>query len=354
MGARRVGVLADERNTAVMSTQGESVPLLELRHVSTRYGVKRRGRAQPASVTAVDRVSLTVGRGETLGLVGESGCGKSSLGRTIVRLVDSSDGEVHFQGVDITHLRHRQLRPFRRDLQMVFQDPYASLNPRSTVAQILTEPLRIHHMRRGNESVRVGELLDAVGLPSHARDRRPHEFSGGQRQRVAVARALALEPAFIVLDEPVSALDVSIQAQVLNLLDDLQRERGMAYLFIAHDLSTVSHIADRIAVMYLGRIVEMGARSDVFRRPQHPYTNALLSAVPVRRGVPRMRRRIVLQGELPSPLRPPSGCRFRTRCWRADERCATDDPPLSVVDDSDRVVACHHPGVEPPEVGPVS
>ena len=270
----------------------DGTPILEVDRVSTVYPIRRDSGGVAATLTAVADVSLKVGRGETLGLVGESGCGKSSLGRTIVRLVEPAAGALRFQGVDITALGARRMRSVRRDLQMVFQDPYASLNPRATVAQILGEPMQIH--REGGRTQRIGELLDLVGLPRDALGRRPHQFSGGQRQRIAIARALALHPSFIVLDEPVSALDVSIQAQILNLLDDLRRDLGLSYLFIAHDLSAVGHISDRVAVMYLGRIVEIGSRDDVFQRPQHPYTNALLSAVPGRaRGAtaPRAARR---------------------------------------------------------------
>jgi len=321
-------------------------PIVEVEDITTTYPIRRESGGRAATLTAVDGVSLAVARRETLGLVGESGCGKSSLGRTIVRLIDPASGRISFRGEDITQLSHRRLRPIRREMQMVFQDPYASLNPRSTVKQILTEPLRIHRLGGAAPDTRVRELLDVVRLPTDVASRRPHEFSGGQRQRIAIARALALEPSFIVLDEPVSALDVSIQAQILNLLDDLKRELGLSYLFIAHDLSAVSHISDRVAVMYLGRIVEVGSRDDVFLQPQHPYTNALLSAVPSRGRSGPARRRIVLHGDLPSPLDPPHGCRFRTRCWRADDRCAEVDPPLVPSGVGESMVACHHPGVE--------
>ena len=321
-------------------------PILDVRELTTSYPVRTESGGRAGTLTAVDDVSLSIGHGETLGLVGESGCGKSSLGRTIVRLIDPSSGSIVFDGTDITRLGHRSLRPLRRRMQVVFQDPYASLNPRSTIGQILAEPFRIHGVGAAKRATRITELLDLVQLPAGTTQRRPHEFSGGQRQRIAIARALALDPSFIVLDEPVSALDMSIQAQILNLLSDLRQHLGLAYLFIAHDLSAVGHISDRVAVMYLGKIVEIGDRDDVFATPQHPYTNALLSAVPshgTRRG---RRRRIVLEGDLPSPLMPPSGCRFRTRCWRADKRCAEEMPVLVSVDGSDRKVACHYPGVE--------
>jgi oligopeptide/dipeptide ABC transporter ATP-binding protein len=327
----------------ISSTEDRKGAVLEISDLRTEYAV-RSPRGEPATLVAVDGVSFDVAPGETLGLVGESGCGKSSLGKTVVRLVDPSAGTIRFRGNDITRLRQRALRDVRRELQIVFQDPYSSLNPRSTVEKILSEPLRVHKVD-GTRSQRVRELLDIVHLPADAASRLPHEFSGGQRQRVAIARALALDPAFIVLDEPVSALDVSIQAQILNLLSTLQSDLGLSYLFIAHDLAAVGHISDRVAVMYLGRVVEMGTKHDVFTNPQHPYTNALLSAVPSA-DYDRKRRRIVLQGDLPSPLRPPSGCRFRTRCWRADDRCATEVPPLQPSGDGGSLVACHHPGAE--------
>ena len=295
---------------------------------------------------AVEDVTLSIKPGETLGLVGESGCGKSTLGRTIIRLLEPSAGTVSFAGQDITHFNHQEMRPLRQEMQIVFQDPYASLNPRFRVQQILYEPFRIHGIPRAVARQKIPELLSLVQLPPDSLRRFPHEFSGGQRQRIAIARALALEPSLLVLDEPVSALDVSIQAQILNLLEDLQQELGLAYLFIAHDLSVVGQVSDRVAVMYLGRIVEEGPRDAIFNAPQHPYTIALLSAIPDISAAQgrQTRERIILTGDLPNPLDPPSGCRFRTRCWRGDQLCVDQDPPLALVSDS--LVACHYPGGE--------
>jgi oligopeptide/dipeptide ABC transporter ATP-binding protein len=304
-------------------------PLLEVRGLVKRFPV-RRGLFGGLSgeVHAVDGVSFDVRRGEVLGLVGESGCGKTTTGRCVLRLIEPTAGEIRFDGADITRLPRRRLRPLRRQMQIVFQDPFSSLNPRLSVGSMLSEPLAIHGIARGARArERVAELLELVGLsPDHAR-RYPHEFSGGQRQRLGLARALAVEPRLIVADEPVSALDVSVRAQVLNLLLDLQRRLGLTYLFVAHDLAVVEHVSDRVAVMYLGRIVEVADAPALYAAPRHPYTVALLSAIPVA-DPDRPRGRVVLQGDVPSPVRPPAGCHFHPRCPMARERCRRDDPAL--------------------------
>lgn len=319
-------------------------PLLRVIDLVKHYGGSGGGifGGSTPPVHAVDGVSLTLARGETLGIVGESGCGKSSLARTLLRLEDPTSGEAWFNGANIFEMGDREFRQQRRKLQMIFQNPYASLDPRMTVAGIIGEPFEVFHDivppedRRG----RIVELLEQVGLPPEAGDRYPHEFSGGQRQRIGIARALALEPALIVCDEPVSALDVSVQAQVVNLLQDIQERTGIAYIFIAHDLSVVRHLSHRVAVMYLGKIVEEGPVETVFARPTHPYTQALMSAVPT--GV-RNKDRVVLKSDIPDPRHPPSGCRFRTRCWKAQSLCSKTMPDLVARGESGIRSACHFP-----------
>jgi peptide/nickel transport system ATP-binding protein len=329
--------------------------LVRAEHVKKYFPI-RKGilQREVARVHAVDDVSLEVRTGETLGLVGESGCGKSTLARCIARIYDLTAGSITFEGRDISRLSRRQLRPVRRELQMVFQDPYASLNPRKRVGAILSDPLRIHkYGDRAKITARVRELLDLVGLSPEHVNRYPHEFSGGQRQRIGVARAIALHPRLIIADEPVSALDVSIRAQVINLLDDLQDELSLTYVFIAHDLGVVRHISDRIAVMYLGKIVEISPAEELYRQPIHPYTEALLSAVPLPDpDLSAKREQIVLEGDVPSPVRPPSGCRFHPRCRYATEICAREEPPLVMHGSNGHVAACHHPLslTEPPAV----
>jgi oligopeptide transport system ATP-binding protein len=320
--------------------------LLRAEHVKKYFPIRKGILAREvARVHAVDDVSLEVRTGETLGLVGESGCGKSTLARCIARLYDLTSGSVVFEGRDISRLSRRQLRPVRRELQMVFQDPYASLNPRKRVGAIIADPLYIHkYGDRAKVRNRVRELLELVGLSPEHVNRYPHEFSGGQRQRIGVARAVALNPKLIIADEPVSALDVSIRAQVINLLDDLQDNLALTYVFIAHDLGVVRHVSDRIAVMYLGKIVEISPAEELYRHPVHPYTEALLSAVPVPDpDLSARREQIVLEGDVPSPVAPPSGCRFHPRCRYATEICSLEEPPLVMHGSQGHLAACHHP-----------
>jgi len=326
-------------------------PLLQVTDLVRHFPVSRGVvfRHQVGAVRAVDGINLSVARGETLGLVGESGCGKTTTGRLLTRLDEPTGGHIVVDGRDITHLRQGQMRSMRREIQMIFQDPYSSLNPRHTVGTIVGAPFRLQHVKvAGGVKAQVQELLELVGLNPEHYNRYPYEFSGGQRQRIGIARTLALRPKLIVADEPVSALDVSIQAQVINLLEDLQTELGLTYVVIAHDLSVVRHIADQVAVMYLGKIVELAERDQLYLRPRHPYTVALLSAVPVPEpltsasGQRERRQRIRLEGDVPSPLEPPPACRFHTRCWKAQEICRTQEPPLAELIPGHRV-ACHFP-----------
>jgi peptide/nickel transport system ATP-binding protein/oligopeptide transport system ATP-binding protein len=326
-----------------------SEPLLEVEDLQMYFPVKEAGiiRRTIGHVQAVDGISLQLEAGGSLGLVGESGCGKSTTGRLITRLYEPTGGSIRFEGRDITHVSERQLKPIRQDIQMIFQDPYTSLNPRHTVGSIVGAPLQIHKLLPKDKILpRVQELLEIVGLNPEHYNRYPHEFSGGQRQRIGIARALTLQPKLLVADEPVSALDVSIQAQVINLLQDVQKEFGIAFLFIAHDLAIVRHFCPEVAVMYLGKIVEIADRETLYSRPHHPYTQALLSAVPdvKQAAIGGRRERIRLTGDVPSPINPPSGCRFRTRCSIAQEICAKQEPPLLQVGKRHKV-ACHFPGV---------
>ncbi|MDQ1048368.1 ABC transporter ATP-binding protein [Streptomyces sp. V4I2] len=327
-------------------------PLLDVSGLTKHFPI-RGGfpiRRTVGAVQAVDGLDFSVAEGESLGLVGESGCGKSTTGRLITRLLEPTGGKVSYRGQDITHAGRKELAPIRSEIQMIFQDPYASLNPRQTVGKIIAGPMEINDINpAGGREKRVRELLEIVGLNPEHYNRFPHEFSGGQRQRIGVARALALEPKLIVADEPVSALDVSIQAQVVNLLQQVQKDLGIAFVFIAHDLAIVRHFSQRVAVMYLGKIVEIADRDDLYGNPRHPYTRALLSAVPEATAddVPA-RERILLKGDVPSPINPPSGCRFRTRCWKATDKCASEAPPLVQVEGNKpgHLTACHYPETE--------
>ncbi|MCX4829131.1 dipeptide ABC transporter ATP-binding protein [Streptomyces sp. NBC_01016] len=328
----------------------DTTPLLDVSGLTKHFPIKGGFpiRRTIGAVQAVDGLDFQVSQGESLGLVGESGCGKSTTGRLITRLLEPTAGKISYRGQDITHADRKKLAPVRSEIQMIFQDPYASLNPRHTVGKIVSAPMEINGIEpTGGREKRVRELLETVGLNPEHYNRFPHEFSGGQRQRIGVARALALEPKLIVADEPVSALDVSIQAQVVNLLQELQRELDIAFVFIAHDLAVVRHFSQRVAVMYLGRIVEIADRADLYGGPRHPYTKALLSAVPepsADDSAPAVER-IRLTGDVPSPVNPPSGCRFRTRCWKATEICATEAPPLVRIEGNreGHLTACHHP-----------
>ncbi|MEV5507666.1 ABC transporter ATP-binding protein [Streptomyces orinoci] len=316
-----------------------AAPLLSVRDLSMTFRTRR------GPVKAVDGIGFDLAEGETLGLVGESGCGKSTTGRLIVRLLEPTGGTVSYEGRDISHLRQRELKPLRRRLQMVFQDPHSSLNPRQTVARIIADPLLVQGSPAAEARKRAAELMELVGLIPEHLDRYPHEFSGGQAQRIGIARALATGPRLVIADEPVSALDVSVQAQIVNLMERLQRELGLAYLFIAHDLSVVKRVCARVAVMYLGRIVEIGPKELVYTAPAHPYTSALLSAVPLPDpAAERTRKRITLLGDPPSPAAPPPGCTFHPRCPKAQQRCRTEAPVLRA-DDGGRQVACHFPEV---------
>ncbi|WP_370876078.1 ABC transporter ATP-binding protein [Evansella vedderi] len=323
-------------------TQDKSDVLLEVEGLKKYFPVKA-GLLQKTvgHIKAVDDVSFAIKKGETFGLVGESGCGKSTTGRTLIRLYEPTDGKILFEGKDISGLNEKQLKPYRKDIQMVFQDPYSSLNPRKTVGTILEEPFRVHKLySKAERKERVEHLLEKVGLNPDLRNRYPHEFSGGQRQRIGIARALTLNPKLIIGDEPVSALDVSIQSQVLNIMDDLQKDFGLTYLFIAHDLGVVKHISDRIGVMYLGRMMEVAPKRELYSNPLHPYTQALLSAVPKSHPSEVKKERIILKGDVPSPSNPPTGCVFHTRCPKAMDHCKVEVPKLQELEPG-HFVACH-------------
>ncbi len=350
---------ATEPAARTTAAAGEDRPLVEVRNLVKHFPVKGGALQRTVAwVQAVDGVSFDIRRGETLGLVGESGCGKTTVGRLLLRLIDATAGEIRFDGTDITAIRGAKLKPYRRRMQIIFQDPYASLDPRTPIGDSIGEGLRIHGLGTSAERRRkVSKFMDLVGLqPYHAR-RYPHEFSGGQRQRIGIARALVLEPDLVVCDEPVSALDVSIQAQVLNLLRELQGELGLTYLFVAHNMGVVEHISDRVAVMYLGKIAEVAERREMFRDPEHPYTQALMSAIPIPDPEQR-RQRVILRGDVPSPVNPPSGCRFHPRCQLRQslgdpEICAVEVPPLITLGeapgDAEHLCACHFRGPNAPE-----
>ncbi len=319
-------------------------PLLKVESLKKYFPVKKKKLIERRRyLRAVDGVSFTMFEGETLGLVGESGCGKTTLGRTLIKLYQPDSGKVEFDGMDVTSIKGSALKEFRRKAQIIFQDPYASLNPRMKVQDLIEEPLIVHGFSKDERKEIVDEVMAAVGLNPEHKYRYPHEFSGGQRQRISIARTIALKPKMIICDEPVSALDVSIRAQILNLLEDLQEQFGLTYLFISHDLSVVKHISDRVAVMYLGKIVEIANKKDIYERPAHPYTVALLSAIPIPDpSAEKMRKRIILKGDLPSPINIPSGCRFRTRCFKAQSKCSEQEPELIEVA-SGHSVACFYP-----------